>query len=370
MRFKKAFTLAEMMIVFIIIGIIIALGVTSVRPWEKAYKYAYIRMYHALSLAIYNHMVNSDGEDAFPRTRKEMCQALLEYINTSDNKKATECTDVASDYLSENATNSDFASVAPNIRTSNGLYIWIGGKTSNASGKSVDYLTLAKEFKDSAGKTYATDNVRYFVVYVDLNGERTPNTATWSKDKMADIVAFAVTDKYIVIPLGYPMVDSRYMEANVVYPTIDTDANDEASENYTGDEDVVSEPMTYYEAMVKAYAKKKKILGFTDKTSLSTVQSSLGTVSTYLYDFNKAMFGNGASKRNFSVCKTKSGSTVKDCNGAAAAAAYTAFTAFYDSNPTFDETNCDPCTGADDTGSCNAADYPEPVCSVKIYDYH
>ena len=345
MRIKKAFTLAEMMIVFIVIGVIIALGVTSTRPWEKAYKYAYIRMYHALSLATYNHMVNANGEDAFPTTRQKMCEALLEYINTANNKKASECSANASDYLDANAESSKFdvkTGKAPNIITSNGLRIWIGGTAKSVDGKTVEYKTLNESIDG------ATDTVRYFVVYVDLNGERTPNTATWSKEKMADVVAFAITDKYIVIPLGYPLVDSRYMEANVVYPTIDTDVNDDKTENYTGDEDVVSEAMTYYEAMVKAYALEKN----------GKIKPSLGNVATYLYDFNKAMFLAGnTNRRNFWVCGTKSGNDIVKCESKKTDES-TGFRDFYETNPSFDEINCD------------SEGYTEPICSVKIYDYH
>lgn len=345
MGIKKAFTLAEMMIVFIVIGVIVALGVTSVRPWEKAYKYAYTRMYHALSLSIYNHMVNAKGEDAFPVTRKEMCEALIEYINTADNKQASECSENASDYLDANSQSNNFdvkEGKTPNIITSNGMRIWIGGTVKTEDGQTVEYETL----NESIGGT--TDKVRYFVVYVDLNGERKPNSATWSKEKMADVVAFAITDKYIVIPLGYPLVDSRYMEANVVYPTIDTDVNDDKTENYTGDEDVVSEAMTYYEAMVRAY----------DLDKNNKVKPSLGNVATYLYDFNKAMYDvTDELKRNFWVCGTKSGNDIVKCD-AKKSDESVGFKDFYETTPKFDEVNCD------------SEGYADPVCSVKIYDYH
>ncbi len=326
MRIKKAFTLAELMIVFIVIGIIIALGITSVKPWEKAYKYAYTRMYHTLALATYNHMINTKDASAFPTNTQGMCEALLEYINTSNNfakeenqnktihEKSICKASTASNYLDDEPNEDTFRTKEPTIITSNNLYLWVAGKGGS------------DPFSITETEGSATNTVSYFIVYVDLNGERGKNTPKWSKDNMADVVAFAVTDKYAVIPLGYPMVDYRYLEANVVYPSINTDVND--TNEIDVDEDVISEAMTYYEAMVKAFATNT-----TDTSKIGKIQVSLSNVSTYLYDFNNEM--NTGSKFFY----------VED------------FNSHYDTTPEFDESNC-----------ALAENTTEPLCNVRIDD--
>jgi len=319
MNFKKAFTFAEMMIVFIIIGTIIALGVSSVKPWEKAYKYSYIRMYNSLSLAIYNHMINTSDDDAFPKNANDLCTALLEYINTSDH--AATC---GGSTLGNNPkTPADFPDDKVRIWASNGTKIWIGAK--NGSGAPFDNMSVTQDD--------VTDTVKYYIVYVDLNGDRKPNSPVWSRNQMADIVAFAVTDKYTVVPLGYPEVDARYLEAHVVYPTFDATSGEEDTSTYTGDEDVTSDAMTYYEAKVQAY----------DLNNDGRISPIVGNVLTY--DFNALLNNNSPFK-------------VKHTDGSYKNVSKDNYNSHYEAIPHFDE------------NQCNSTGYEEPVCTVKINDYH
>ena len=316
MGIKKAFTLAEMMIVFIIIGIIISLGVSSVKPWEKSYKFAYHRMYNALSLAIYNHMVNTSDDDAFPKNASLFCEALLEYINTSEH--LTNATDI------KNYCSGRYISTLPTypeadpIRPANGTKLWI----SSNSGKPYT-MTVEQEALE------ITDTVRYYIVIVDLNGDKKPNTSKWKRDQMADTVAFAVTDKYSVIPLGYPEVDSRYLEANVVYPSFDSNSGDEET---SGDDYRLSDAITYYEAKVQAF----------DIDNNGDIDLVINKIDTY--DFNSKI--------------PDSNYRVKHTDGSFKVKAKDNYNSHYETAPTFDDQQC------------NATGYDEPVCNVKIQDFH
>lgn len=223
---KKAMTLAEVLFVFIIIGIIATIAIVTVKPWDKACKYAYSRMYHSLRLAFYNAMLT---QAEFPTTSTKFCEILadkeLGYINTS--------TDGENCSASRDLTNNPrlFPDEKVQIMASNGNKIWIG---SNAG---APFIHTEQE---SSGVTSKT---KYYLVYVDINGDKGPNTAMWSEKKLSDIVAFAVTDGLTVIPLGHPEVDNRYINAHIVYPQINEDEPDGR----------VSDDMTYYEAKRKAW---------------------------------------------------------------------------------------------------------------------
>ena len=228
MRFDKkyAMTLAELLFVFIIIGIIATIAITTVKPWDKACKYAYSRIYHSLRLAFYNGMLM---QPEFPTTSTKFCEILADkdigYMNTTADGE--QC--LASRDLTNNPR--QFPKEKVQIILSNGAKMWIGAN----SGRPFEHTET--ETSGNVSKT------KYYIVYVDINGDKGPNTALWSEKRLSDIVAFAVTDGLSVIPLGHPEVDNRYLNAHVVYPQI-------------GEDDVdgrISDDMTYYEARKHAW---------------------------------------------------------------------------------------------------------------------
>ena len=66
---------------------------------------------------------------------------------------------------------------------------------------------------------------------------------------MVDIVAFVVTEASVVIPVGPPEIDTRYMLASAIYPPDD--------ENRP--EGTRSKPMSYYEAKYDAFGSSKSL---------------------------------------------------------------------------------------------------------------
>ena len=228
MKFRRGMTLAEVLMVFIIIGIVATYTVCSARPWEKSYKYAYSRIYNALQSAIYNDSIDNLG---FPSTTEAFCQGLIKYINTVDT--AVEQCVVENNVkegprLETQDEADDVFTPRKSIVLSNGMKIWIGGNDSNGP--------FTYSANDGSG------SFQYYLVYVDLNGDTGPNSPIYTKKKIADIVPFAVTDKYTIIPLGYPQIDTRYLQAQLVIPAQDED-----------EEDNISDPMPFYLATVKAF---------------------------------------------------------------------------------------------------------------------
>lgn len=248
---RKAFTLGEILFVFVIIGIIASIGIATVKPWEKAYKHAYIKIFNALSVAIYNHMATVSGTDSFPSTPKDFCNALISYINTANNAKndpdnnACNLTGDKNDFLDNNPTLEDFqGGKNPKIKLSNGAWLWIGAN----DGKPFSYTQAIGD---------DTDTIQYYIVYADLNGDRGPNDTQYNK-RLPDIVAFAVTDAFVVVPFGYPKVDQRYLSTHIIYPVTEDD-----EQKYIDMGGHPSDSMTYYEALTEAYSKKpNKIYSF------------------------------------------------------------------------------------------------------------
>lgn len=217
---SKAFTLAELMMVFVVIGIIASLAVVTIKPFEKSVKWLYYRMYHTINTAIYNAMFT---RAEFPTNSTDLCTALLEFINSNENHCAIE--------RNVNLTDTEYSEDKIQIIASNGVRLYIAA---NADGTPYTHTQV-----ETSG---ITATYKYFVVIVDLNAEKGPNTSLWKENQMADIVAFVVTDSTEVVPVGYPEIDTRYMYAKVVYPPI----NDDPESN-------LSEAMSYYEAKHRAW---------------------------------------------------------------------------------------------------------------------
>jgi len=345
MRLKKAFTLAETLIVFIIIGIVASVGVSTVKPWEKAYKYAYSRIYNALSITMFNYMTTQAITDAgaFPANSGEFCCTLLEYMNTAGDKVYSNSA-IRQDNCPKNAngkfnpgtlhvcskadlvkdpTPDKFETNNPGIKMlklSNSSYMWFA----SANNK----LPFSATYTDSIG---TTTTFKYYLVFVDLNGSRRPNTPQWTNNISPDIVAFAVTDKYTVLPLGYPQFDTKYLSAHVVYPAV----NDTEDGN-SDDTETLSDAMTFYEARVRAYGldiSGKEIISSNDIFSVD-YEDLIG-------------LSDKTNEKHFFRIKNIANR--------------------YETAPQFDETLCQQ-EILEDNGT--RTKLMQPICEVRIFDYH
>ena len=118
-------------------------------------------------------------------------------------------------------TTREFSNVPPHFIASNAMRVYISPQYEHTE-------------EDDFGVNLTT---KYYIVFIDLTGERPPNNANWTEEKPCDVVAFLVTDGADVVPLGPPEVDTRYVTATVSYPaTIDNP------------EETFSQPMSYWDA--------------------------------------------------------------------------------------------------------------------------
>ena len=244
---KAAFSLPELLIFLAIVGVITVMMLTIIKPSEKALKYQYYNAYNTLNTAAYNirqdvidvnnallensGLSYTDEDKKFPDTAQTFCTRFAVdpdnpnhkygYINTTEYN----CNNFSA--LSSFSENS-FTDSAMAFRASNSMKYYISGpKTSS--------------FKDDLDG--GNVSIKYFIVWVDLNGDRRPNTPKWTKNRPADIVPFVVTDTGKVFPVGQPAVDRRYMQAYV-------DIDSTESSEYTAS-------TTFYQAQQEAFGGKQ-----------------------------------------------------------------------------------------------------------------
>lgn len=209
---KRGMTLGELLVVFVIMGIIAGMTMVTVKPNEKSLKYVYYRIYNSIGTAFYNSSINMAQElredpamdKQFPTTAELFCKLLLEYMNSKNDN--TTC----SNDKTVDVDNPVFSEENVQFIASNGVKIWIG-HSKGAENKG-NFSTLT-----ATDNTNTEFSVRYFFVFADLNGGMGPNSPVSRGKGMADIVGFIVTEDYDVVPIGIPEVDPRYFTARVAY---------------------------------------------------------------------------------------------------------------------------------------------------------
>ena len=267
--YKNGMTLGELCIVFAIMGVIASMTIISAKPYEKSLKYSYEKVYNSLETAFYNAQLNfktemryvkvnkpnsetpwAQAEGTFPLNAQTFCYLVFGYINTAQgsslcSSKTFKAVDATADNIDTALENAKSKSA---LIASNGVTYWIAKPTNSSEGQ--DYGTIRYKQGNGDNCTEGESGCftkKFYIIYVDLNGNMPPNTTQWTEKKPADIVPFIITEDADVIPMGAPVADARYLTALVEYNSFTTDENGEQKQEY-------SQPMTYYEAMRKSWA--------------------------------------------------------------------------------------------------------------------
>ena len=228
-----AFTLAEIMLVFAIIGIVSAVTLMTTKRLSTSDKFAYQRAYDSLLTAAYNAVAETDSQGI--GTPELLCKGMSKYINSqvatvvknSDDKFKGNpdigfCNTGITVRATKNTTN--FTDIVPDFVANNGMKFYITEKI------------VQKNVKDYAGDTQP-EGIPFYIVYIDIDGNAGQNDIN-----AGDVVAFAVTENADVIPLGRPAFDKRYLGVRVVFP-----------ENQDHPDEYYSDSMTYYDAIHTAW---------------------------------------------------------------------------------------------------------------------
>lgn len=217
---KSAFSMAEVLVVLAIVGIMVVLMLTLMKPDNSILKLQYYKAYNVLSIAAYNSYNKAIDNNTTMYENEDLCRELVYYINNSENNN---CKGTFVDLNGNNFTEANTQFIASNSM--------------------IFYLSRSFALNDF-GKSQ-----KHRVVWVDINGERHPNSAVWSQKRPADIVAFDITDTGDVVPLGYPKVDTRYLMAKMVYSgetnKVMADTFYKIQKNAFGNKQYEYEPMSY-----------------------------------------------------------------------------------------------------------------------------
>lgn len=215
-----------MLIVLSIVALLTVISFQLARPKEdKAMAMLYIKAYQSLRAAAYNiqEEVIKHNEEQIKRAKEGLTiKPLKKFPNILNAEAASPlelCKALNCRMNTINEINKDYCY----------------GETTEEFTCSMKELNMTSpipadfSLNDVEPSLITTDNMRYYIidtnndlyylVYVDLNGSRKPNTIIYDPNKkMADIVPFLIfkTDGEVV-PTGYPIFDTKYMTARVLY---------------------------------------------------------------------------------------------------------------------------------------------------------
>ena len=237
---KKAYNLAEMVMVIAIIGFIVMLLFNTINPSYKAVPLAYSRVFTSLEDAIYNSyekikqkntLFPGEGQNPDPfQSAQQLCK-LIAASPFEDEE--------SSGYINTVVYNcgENFQTVPEYIRSNTFNESNMAFQATNSMKFYISPLQQVK-IKNAVSEKQIVA-IRYFIVWVDLNGKKRPNSAFINKKGIIDIVPFIVTTRGNVLPAGYPTTDMRYFSAYVQYPLDNTPMS--------------SQSRTYYDAQTAAF---------------------------------------------------------------------------------------------------------------------
>ena len=244
------FTMAELLVSMVIIGILMTTAIFTFKPFDKGIKYLYSNTFYTLDRAIYNSHENWIPQDAANRDpfasitgalpansgkrTERLCEALTEYINTIESTENI-CNQ---NQISATANDEQFTDTNLQFTATNGVRYYISQMYPNDNtgftNEDETRLYVPGYFGDWEANYYKK-LPKFFIVYADLNGTKSPNSMLYRKTPInngrdvkytdPDIFAFAILDIGRVCPIGVVEVEPRYMTTRIKYRTVDP--NDE-----------------------------------------------------------------------------------------------------------------------------------------------
>lgn len=233
---KKGFSLGEVLCAMAIIGIISVLALTIMKPSKKALKYQYINAYNALNKAYYNGLTKGyspfstqavDGElpvhtDTRDTGTLQLCRGLTTFINTDTVVRGTDSNGNSYDYSSTCSDSKITSELGTEFLLTDNLSR--AEKEQALANKEVKLqFTASNGMKFYISKMLGNDDVKFYLVFVDLNGGSKPNSIEYRYNKNGtvqaepDIHAFVMLESGRVIPIGAAEYDPNILTARVAY---------------------------------------------------------------------------------------------------------------------------------------------------------
>lgn len=245
MKFKKAFTFAELIIVFGVVGIISAMAIATFKNYDKGIRFLYSNLYYQLDRAYYNGYNFSGLPNPFAETDQD--PQTGEVFEVTPAMGAERLCHMLEEYLNGSASCSSGAGGNAPLAQDNGrVFGQIQFTTDHGA-----FIYISPRLPEPENPNFQPGGHQFFLVFVDINGTARPNSMEYTpadennpSPPDPDIFAFAALDTGRLCPLGPPEIDPRYMQARIAYVEV---VNDELVTKYT----TVSVP--YYIAKAQAW---------------------------------------------------------------------------------------------------------------------
>lgn len=221
MKLKSAFTLAEIVMFFLVIAVLLSILLTAFKPQkvvsDKSVKYKYAAAYDALNLAIFD-MASKEETDPFsqidddPRKGFEkLCNGLADYINADSVNCAQP---IASNVALMQNEQFDFRTITPNIVALNGIKFYFSELIQDDVTPVTDRSYYNAENPDFT--------LKFYMIYADLDGDEDLNRAhnivyEPNSKRHPHVHAFAIIPTGEAIPIGVAEYNINYFATRVSY---------------------------------------------------------------------------------------------------------------------------------------------------------
>lgn len=223
MQKKFGFTITEVVIATVIVGVVSAISILSFKPEFDAKRRAgyYAQVYKTLKTAAYNAYLEQHGN--FGTTSgtgsdiTDFCNDLTEQINTSKKDCSLHGRDSSNqnDFAYDKNEPGDLK--RPHFIAANGISFWIS--------QAYPLYNRNDSYNNQIGD-------RFYAVFADINPNG-KNKVLRTDNNNGDIVPFIITRHGEVIPMGEPIRDQKIVKAGVKISYKYTDGNGYVSERST-----------------------------------------------------------------------------------------------------------------------------------------
>lgn len=240
---KTGFTLAEMLVVLLIITVLTVFSINAIRPKAATTPLLYYKAWEALDTAAnaaYSYTGTKIGA-VFAPDVATLCDQLAGPVNGYINTAELNC--ARGGLAIPTPGNEGFTRGNAHFIATNGMRFFI----------SQDLKTTYQLGTVYQGADNRPVNWEWYIIFVDLDGEKGLGSMAQPSDSnsTADVVAFAFVltppnRLPAVVPIGAPAMDQRYMTAVVRY----ANTNSEYAR--------ISPSLSYKDAAIRAYGSQQK----------------------------------------------------------------------------------------------------------------
>ncbi len=268
-KHKKAYTLAEILLITILAAFLVVYGTQTLLYTQHNYRHLYYSAFSNLKHAVGEMIAKSpDGK----LSAATLCTGLLDSFNVMNG--ATTCT-----YTYAFSPSRTFSATSPNLN--NPPFTLMNGQR----------LYVGNTFYPVGPENYF--DVPATMVAVDLNGTAKPNildSKSYTSKETPDVVAFAVLENGIVLPMS-PMADRQdYISADVQQCSSETGCDPDTTKN------IIAKRVSVREALSISNS-------FPPKGAASTLGVQYNTDNLYSFQKTYAVNSICAPTNTTSYCK-------------------------------------------------------------------